>query len=397
MPLAGAILLVGAGVLAAPTLVFAVECIVGALSPDPEPDTPDEEPTRAVVLVPAHDEERGIAATLRSLRSDLGPRMSILVVADNCSDATAAVARAEGARVVERTDPERRGKGYALTFGMEALAEDPPDVVIVVDADCRVEPGTLGRLASTARRYGRPAQADYVLERSDETPLSAISAFAFLVRNRTRARGLSRLGLPCCLTGSGMGFPWVLFRQAAPTGSHLVEDLVIGLDLAIQGGSPIYVGTARVTSALPCAESGHLNQRLRWETGRLKTVPSALPRLIRASLAQRRADLLGLAADLLVPPMALHTGLCVAGGISGLVVGALGGGWLGAAAYLGEAALIGGGVAAAWIRDGRATMPPRMALRIPGYMAWKLGIYARILRRGPENRWVRTERESAAR
>lgn len=74
------------------------------------------EPMRLAVLIPAHDEEEGIATTLESLLDGDYPASArrVIVVADNCSDATAARAAATGAEVWERTDPANRGKGFAL-------------------------------------------------------------------------------------------------------------------------------------------------------------------------------------------------------------------------------------------------------------------------------------------
>src|SRR5690606_18431776 len=112
-------------------------------------------------LVPAHDESPGIATVVAQLRSELGPRDRLVVIADNCTDDTAELARAGGAEVLERRDPERRGKGYALSFGAEHLKSAPPDVVVIMDADCRVQRGTLRALAGRALDSGRPTQAVY--------------------------------------------------------------------------------------------------------------------------------------------------------------------------------------------------------------------------------------------
>src|SRR5437762_2498433 len=73
----------------------------------------------------------------------------VLVVADNCTDATAAVAREHGVDVVDRFDETRRGKGFALDFGLRALDEisSAPPIVVMLDADCMLAPGALDALA----------------------------------------------------------------------------------------------------------------------------------------------------------------------------------------------------------------------------------------------------------
>src|SRR6185437_14331211 len=91
----------------------------------------------------------------------LGDRL--LVVADNCTDQTAAVAAAEGAEVLVRTDALRRGKGYALDFAVRRLASAAPAIVLVIDADCRVAAGAIELLAQRCRTTHRPVQALYRL------------------------------------------------------------------------------------------------------------------------------------------------------------------------------------------------------------------------------------------
>src|SRR3954453_22525294 len=91
-----------------------------------------------VALIPAHDEETTIAACVQSLQEQAYPEdlFDVVVIADNCTDETAAAAAAAGAKVMVRTDPESRGKGQALRWAFELLlaAESPPDAIAVVDA-----------------------------------------------------------------------------------------------------------------------------------------------------------------------------------------------------------------------------------------------------------------------
>src|SRR5690606_30500033 len=150
------------------------------------------------VIVPAHQEEDGIGDTVTALRSQLRLDDRLLVVADNCTDRTAILAREAGAEVVERVDPARRGKGFALDFGVRYLAEKPPAVVILVDADCRLAPGAIDHLAAEACASGRPAQGLYLLSAPPDSGIGLqVAELAFLVKNQVRPAGLHRLGLPC--------------------------------------------------------------------------------------------------------------------------------------------------------------------------------------------------------
>src|SRR6476469_6442466 len=125
MTAADLLLVLPAALLLAPLAVLTVECLAALLPGRRTEHTPADARSPCVVLVPAHDEENGLPATLAGLLPLLRPGDRLLVVADNCTDRTAAAARAAGAEVVERHDPDRRGKGYALAAGVDALRADP--------------------------------------------------------------------------------------------------------------------------------------------------------------------------------------------------------------------------------------------------------------------------------
>src|SRR6185437_2759739 len=97
--------------------------------------------------------------TLDDVKPQLRSTDRLVVVADNCSDDTASVATERGAEVAIRNDLARIGKGYALDWGIKHLAADPPDIVIVIDADCRVAAGTIACLAGACERQQRPVQS----------------------------------------------------------------------------------------------------------------------------------------------------------------------------------------------------------------------------------------------
>ena len=239
LQLAGLALLVLAIALAIPALVLFVE-IVAALFARPHGEQEGTAPARPrfAVLMPAHDEAAGIAASIATILPQLHSGDRLLVVADNCSDATAAAARGAGAEVVERHDLSHRGKGYALDFGVRALEGDCPPVVIVVDADCSVDAQALHRLATRCAEVGRPVQALYLMHAPPGAGLRLrIAAFAWIVKNRARPLGLLRLRLPCQLMGTGMAFPWGLLRDAPLASGHLVEDMQLGIDLAMAGAA----------------------------------------------------------------------------------------------------------------------------------------------------------------
>jgi cellulose synthase/poly-beta-1,6-N-acetylglucosamine synthase-like glycosyltransferase len=348
---------------------------------------------RCAVLVPAHDEEGGVARTIQALTPQLGPFDRVVVVADNCSDRTAAAAQAAGATVVERHDAGRRGKGFALDHGVRFLEQDPPDVVVVVDADCLVDEGALTRLVNEAAATGRPVQAAYLMA----PPVGAgyrerASAFAFQYKNLVRPLGLWRLGLPCLLTGTGMAFPWALLRGATLAHGNIVEDMQLGLDLAAAGSPPRFCPEARVRSEFPSGRKAAAGQRTRWEHGHLQTLLRQAPRLAAAALLRKRLDLLGLALELSVPPLSMLFLLGAA------VLAALAGAWLAGGSALPALVLFAAGctlfvsILAAQARFGGAGLRPWSLLAAPLYALAKAPLYLAFFIR-PQREWIRTERE----
>ena len=390
-------LLVLSVILALPSLVVFVEGLFGLLPIRRRADESETPHPSVAILVPAHDEAAIIDATIASLRSMLRTQDRVLVVADNCTDDTAARARSAGAEVIERHEASQRGKGYALAFGIEHLAAAPPEVVIVVDADCRVAVDSIPRLARQAAATDRPAQADYLIQSSSARPRASLSAFAFLFRNRVRPRGLHWLGLPVHLTGSGMAFPWQVLRDAPATGSWLVEDLLMGIELALRGHAPRLCPAAVVTSAFPDDEGeAAIGQRRRWEHGQLATMLRQAPRLVTKGLLGLRPGLLALGLDLAVPPLALLVSLLgVQLGVC-LALGASGGSWIPAVVSGAATTAVALVVLGAWLRHGRDILPWHHLLRVPLYVLWKLPLYVSFLFRRRERTWQRTKRAGEA-
>ena len=382
---------VAAAILAIPALIFFVECLASLFLPAGK-RVARPSGISVVVMVPAHDEEGGIEATIAGVQSQLQPGDRVLVVADNCGDDTAALARAAGAEVIERSDAERRGKGYALAFGVDHLDRNPPDVVIVVDADCHLTLGSIDALVHCAVKTQRPVQADYVLLPTERSAISMISALAFVVRNRVRPRGLRRLGQPCHLDGTGMAFPWSVLRAAPNVGANIVEDLVMGVKLALLGHEPTLCLGAGVRSELPSERGVAMQQRRRWEHGHLHTLLQNAPRLIREGIVRRRPGLIAMGVDLIVPPLALLVGLLVlvlgAAGVLVLVGGPTFPAWIAGIAL----GLVGLGVTVGWARYGRDAVPFRYLLLVPVYVVWKIPLYVSFLFGRRERQWRRTER-----
>jgi cellulose synthase/poly-beta-1,6-N-acetylglucosamine synthase-like glycosyltransferase len=346
------------------------------------------------VLIPAHNEAAGIGATLRCLQAQLRAGDRVLVVADNCDDDTAAVARRAGAEVIERTDTQQRGKGFALDFGVRHLSARPPAMVLIVDADCLLDAGALETVVSSCDGSGRPVQALYEMNAPAGAGLRArVSAFAWRVRNRVRPLGWWVVGAPCQLMGTGMAFPWALLRDAPLASGHIAEDVQLGADLALRGQPPLFAPQARVTSQFPASDDAAASQRKRWEHGNLSLMFAHGPRLFAAGLGRADARLLAMAADLMVPPLALLMQLQL-----GLALIGAAAWWFGASALpllisTGALALLVLAILAAWRLAGRDIIAlSELLLTAPAYALRKLPMYAAFLWKR-QSTWVRAKRE----
>jgi len=345
-----------------------------------------------VILIPAHNEEKVIAETLRKLKG-LASKASVLVVADNCTDQTARIARSHGARVVERISASLRGKGYALQHGLDALKGSEPEVVIVLDADCSTTPEDMHRLALVCIRHRAPVQGIYLMH----APLggamgSKVAEFAWLVKTMVRPLGWRAWGGTSQLMGSGFALPWHIACTLNLASGHIVEDMKLTVELAARRQAPQFVTDSTVESAFPAADAALSIQRRRWEHGHLSMVTTeVLPAMLKA-VATLNGQLLSVALDLMVPPLSLL--VLALGGLSGLaVVQTLAWGMsFPGGLLLCTASALAASVLLAWATWGREVLSTRELLSIPGFIARKLGVYTGFVTKR-ERTWTRTDRD----
>lgn len=340
-----------------------------------------------VIVVPAHNEAEGIAACVASLRSSVeayGPAR-VLVVADNCDDGTAVAARDAGAAVIERTDPERRGKAYALDFALAHLGNTgPPEVVAFVDADSSVTENFCEAVAAALRNQSAAVQVHYATGAGDQ-PLQRLRRNAFLLAHWSRQLGATRLGLGTGIKGNGMALRWEL--ASAGTGGHgVTEDAAMTLSLAERGIPVRFVPSATVQGDMPGHYGAAQIQDARWEGGRFALVPQAL-RIAAGQLLRGRIATAAAAAEVGSLPLSILVGV---GGLALLLALAGAGNVTVAAAAMASLMLyVGTGLAAAragW-RDLEAFA------HVPRFLAHKAAVYARVVLRGQPKTWQRTERK----
>jgi len=345
------------------------------------------------VLIPAHNEETLILDLLESLDAQDYPkdRYSVHVVADNCTDATAEIARVHGVKVYERMDTFRPGKGQALGWLLKQLGEQSTtDAFVFVDADSTVDPNFLSVMSGQLSDCRSLLQASYRVRDASSHALVGLRALAFALMHDLRGRGKTRLGLSCGLWGNGMAFSKDVVDLIAWEGLSAVEDAEQYLQLLLQGLKVRFVPAARVYGYMPSTFRSSRDQQRRWEGGKLYLIKRYTAALARQAIHTRSVVLAAALLELLILPLSLHVVLAVA-----LSLWAFAG--LGLAASIGSivALTATGGYAVCGFAT--AQLPPRVyasLLYTPVYVAWKAWLFVGELPRRAEPPWLKTSRET---
>ena len=368
----------------------------------PAPPTPPSPPTlRFDLIIPAHDEASGIAATIQNLLALDYPAelRRVIVVADNCTDDTAARAAAAGAQVIERTDAERRGKGYALQLAFtRSLAEGFADAVVVVDADTLASANLLHAFGARLSSGASAVQAHYGVRNPGASWRTRLMTIALSLFHQVRSLGRERLGVSCGLRGNGMCFRAGLLREVPHEAFSLVEDLEYGLRLGRAGHRVVFAFEADVLGEMVSGAAASRSQRDRWEHGRALIARAQGWPLLREGLATRSALLLDLAMDVLVPPLARLVGLTVAGlAVSAALAVTLGPGRVAVGAFTTSLWCLVIYVAAGWWHSGTGARGLLDLAFAPAYLVWKMMLVFQRPAAQKRAEWVRTTREGEPR
>ncbi|MFV0294569.1 MAG: glycosyltransferase family 2 protein [Hyphomicrobiaceae bacterium] len=342
---------------------------------------------RFAVVVPAHNEAAGIAACVQSLHAcDPGSgAFTVVVVADNCEDDTAARAEVAGARVLVRHDPERRGKGHALDFAFRQLLIEPFDVFMVVDADTRVEPNLF---VEAQRRFGAGAdavQSRYCVGNPGDSVRTRLMNVALQAFNVLRPRGREFWGLSVGLLGNGFGLSRATLEAVPYDAASVAEDLEYHIRLVQNGRRVRFLDGTTVWSAMPSGERASRHQRARWEGGRLRMIREQTPILLRGIVAGRWREVEPL-LELWLLPLAFHVMLLILTLLPPFMPGRI--------YALGALVLVGLHVLAAIRVGGGGWRDLQAVAAAPFYLLWKLAMFGTLLRSARRDAaWVRTDRE----
>jgi cellulose synthase/poly-beta-1,6-N-acetylglucosamine synthase-like glycosyltransferase len=387
--------------LAAPTVYLVLVCgylgLLGLgawLFRKPSGGPGEKLPTFAL-LIPAHNESTQIEDTVRGALAMDYPReaFTVFVIADNCTDDTAAKARAAGAVVTERHDPSLRGKGQALDWCLHNHAETLGafDCIALVDADMFIDARFLAEMALSFQSLKvQVVQSLNTVSNPEASWRSAFGYMGFTTINFTRPAGRRWLGGTAELRGSGMAFRAPLLLRYGWPAHSLAEDVEFSKRLLLDGVLIDLNPDAKVTSGIPLHASQANVQQQRWEGGKIQIVKQYLPLMLRHAVARPSIAAIDATLDLLVPPQSVLFGLLALTFVGATLV----------SPEWGALILLCGAAVAFCIATGlllqRAPLKVWLyLLALPVFLAWKIPLYAGLLlRKGGGQAWQRTPRDS---
>jgi 1,2-diacylglycerol 3-beta-glucosyltransferase len=380
----------------APVLLAAVYlAVLAAAAHRQRPPRAASRLLRFDLVIPAHNEEADIVRAVCSLDAVDYPRAlrRIVVVADNCTDQTPALARAAGAMVIERKDPRPLGKGGALADAFAySLSDGFADALVVTDADTIVSTNLLSSFAARIERGAEVVQADYAVSNPEASWRTELTALGFALFHRVRSLAREALKLSSGLRGNGMCFTAQALRRVPYRAFSRVEDVEYGVDLGEAGIRVEYAAEATVWGDMPADAAAAATQRLRWELGRRELARARAVNLFVQGLRRHDLVLMDLAMDLWIPSLARLTALALGGTAIVAALGLEGAGWPPLTPWLTTDALLAFYVARGWHFSGTGRHGLAVMLGVPRYLWWKAVLGLRRSTRGRTD-WIRTARE----
>jgi cellulose synthase/poly-beta-1,6-N-acetylglucosamine synthase-like glycosyltransferase len=374
-------------------MLYLMTLSVAALAQRQQHSTDQTPDTRFALLVPAHNEEAVLSDLFVSLRDLSYPAtlVEVHLVADNCTDTTAAIAREAGAFVYERDNETELGKGHALRWllaQLEATGREY-DAYVIIDADSQVSPNFLDEMHAQLQAGQQIIQSQYRVQNSQEAWTAGLRSVAFALFNHLRPLGRTALGWSSGLKGTGMCFSRDVVQRFGWKSFSLTEDVEYHVELVKAGLRVAYAPTAITWSAMPTSLKQAQSQQMRWERGRLELVRRHVPHLLWQTLHTGNTALFDAAMEIITPPLSALVGLIVLCTASAILL----------PSYLGmllALALLSALATYVLIGLRLAHLPLaayRSLLFAPAYIAWKLWLYLAALVSPGERRWIRTSRE----
>ncbi len=351
------------------------------------------------MIIPAHNEGISIGKTITSLFEVDYPRehFDVIVVADNCTDQTAEIAKKHGATVYERTNKINRGKGYALRWCMDLLftTKSNYDAIAIIDADSVISRNFLSVLNYYINKGSQAIQtADLVAPQPDAWS-SEVTRLGFLLYNFVRPLGRKVINCSAGVRGNGMCFTTKTLKEVPWNTYSLNEDLEYGLVLLLNGIKVDFAPEAIVLATMPKSAKNAESQRTRWERGRFPVIKKYSIKLLSYSIKKFSFRSFDAFIELITPPFVNVVAFAMFMLIINLILFLLG------IAFTKTFLLMWGILilaAVAHVVIGLFTaradkMLISAFLYIPKYIIWKLLLYIKVFSKSKNIEWIRTTRE----
>jgi cellulose synthase/poly-beta-1,6-N-acetylglucosamine synthase-like glycosyltransferase len=245
----------------------------------------EDKQNRFMAIIPAHNEEKVVENLIASLKRQNYPKelYDIYVIADNCTDNTAKVAKEAGAIVYERFDEEHKTKGYALNWFLKQKIEEnaPYDAFCIFDADNIVDENFIKNMNKKLCQGEEVVQGYRDIKNPTDSWITAGYAIFYWTMNRFYHLARYNLGLSPLINGTGF---MVKFDIIKPTGwdtNTLTEDIEFSLKTIISGKKLGWATDAIVYDEQPVGFKQSWSQRSRWTVGHIQclkeyTIPLAV-------------------------------------------------------------------------------------------------------------------------
>ncbi|WP_018703187.1 glycosyltransferase family 2 protein [Anaeromusa acidaminophila] len=275
------------------------------------------------IVVSAHNEESVIGQLVENLHVLRYPKelYDIFIVADNCTDSTARVARESGAIVHERFDTEKRGKGFAMEWMFARLfkMKRQYDAIVVFDADNLVHPNFLLEMNNRLQKGETVIQGYMDAKNPTDTWISGTFAIAFWLIDHIWHLAKYNIGLSSVLGGTGMCISTSVLRRFGWGATCLTEDMEFTMKVLLKGIRTTWAHDAIVYDEKPLTFKQAWNQRKRWAQGHFDIAGRYIPAMIKEGIRRRDIRLLDGVLHLVQPHFLLMSTFFVIASYAGAV------------------------------------------------------------------------------
>lgn len=265
------------------------------------------------MIVAAHNEEVVIGKLIESMLNQNYPRelFDIFVIADNCTDNTAKIARKYGVYVYERFNKEQKGKGYALEWMFDKIfkMQNKYDAVAIFDADNLVSKNWCKEINSRMLQGYKVVQGYIDSKNPNDSWISASYSIAFWTQNRMYQLARANVGLSNQIGGTGFAIDLDVLKEFGWGATCLTEDLEFSCKLILNGEKVGWAHDAIIYDEKPLTLKQSWVQRRRWMQGFTDVASRYFFKLLKKGLKERKWFILDCALYVIQPFFTLMIGI----------------------------------------------------------------------------------------